>query len=384
MSNASAAPMTAAGSRRNYFTSRNLFFFIVLIPTALAAIYYGLIAAPVYVSEARFVVRSPSQPQAMGLGTILQGAGLGGFAAGDTNIYAVHAYIMSRTAVADLERRHDLRGILAQPKLDFLARFPRPFQRANFEDLYREYPRFVTVGYDGLTGISVLRVQAFRATDAANLAAALLDGGEAVVNRLNDRAASDALSDARRQVAESEIRVVDSEAALTQFRNRERVVDPSRASLAGLDVTGKLEIQLDTLRAERDALAASAPASPQLAVLDRQIHAFEAQMGAEQAKMAGDSSSLAPKIGLYERLVLDREFAAKEQTVTSTALEEARDEVRRKRLYLERIVPPNIPDTALLPKRLFSVAMVFITALLIYATVALVVAGLKEHGQSEL
>jgi len=356
----------------------------VLLPTALASFYYAFIAAPIYVSEARFVVRSPTQAQPVGIGSILQGAGIGGFSSGDSNIYAVHAYIMSRNAVADLERRHDLRAILARPELDFLARFPRPFERANFEDLYREYPRFVTVGYDGLTGISVLRVKAFRAEDAARIASALLEGGEAVVNRLNDRAAADALEDARRQVAESEVRVIESEAALTQFRNRERLIDPSRASLAGLDVTGKLELQLDTLRADRAALAASAPASPQLAVMDRQIHAFEAQMDAERAKMAGDSTSLAPKIGQYERLVLDREFAAKEQTVTSTALEEARDEARRKRLYLERVVPPNVPDTPLLPRRLFSIAMVFVTALLIYATVALVVAGLKEHGQSEL
>jgi capsular polysaccharide transport system permease protein len=384
MSNANVASMAAAKSRRNYLTSRNLFFAIVLLPTALASFYYAFIAAPIYVSEARFVVRSPTQPQPVGIGSLLQGAGLGGFSTGDSNIYAVHAYIMSRNAVADLERRHNLRTILARPQLDFLARFPRPFERDNFEDLYREYPRFVTVGYDGLTGISVLRVEAFRAEDAAALAQALLEGGEAVVNRLNDRAAADALADARRQVAESETRVIDSEAALTQFRNRERLIDPSRAGLASLDVTGKLELQLDTLRADRAALAASAPASPQLAVMDRQIHAFEAQLDAERAKMAGDSSSLAPKIGQYERLVLDREFAAKELTVTSTALEEAREEVRRKRLYLERVVPPNVPDTPLLPKRWFSVAMVFVTTLLIYATVALVVAGLKEHGQSEL
>jgi BexC/CtrB/KpsE family polysaccharide export inner-membrane protein len=384
MSNANVASMAAARPRRNYLTSRNLFFILVLLPTAVASLYYAFIAAPIYVSEARFIVRSPTQAQPVGIGSLLQGAGLGGFSSGDSNIYAVHAYIMSRNAVADLERRHDLRAILARAQLDFLARFPRPFERANFEDLYREYPRFVTVGYDGLTGISVLRVKAFNPEDAARIASALLEGGEAVVNRLNDRAAADALSDAHRQVAESETRVIESEAALTQFRNRERLIDPSRVSLAGLDVTGKLELQLDTLRADRAALAASAPASPQLAVMDRQIHAFEGQMDAERAKMAGDSTSLAPKIGQYERLVLDREFAAKELTVTSTALEEARDEARRKRLYLERVVPPNVPDTALLPRRLFSVAMVFVTALLIYATVALVVAGLKEHGQSEL
>ncbi|HEV7159128.1 MAG TPA: chain-length determining protein [Caulobacteraceae bacterium] len=384
MSTATTLPRSAATPRANRLSSRNLFLILVAAPTVLAAIYYGLIAAPIYVSEARFIVRSPTQPAMTGVGALLQGAGLGGFAGGDGNVYAVHAYIMSRDAVADLEQHHDLRAILARPKLDFLARFPRPFQRANFEDLYREYPRFVSVGNDPLTGISDLKVEAFRPQDAHALAVALLDGGERVVNRLNDRAAADAVADARRQVGESEDRVAAAEGALTGFRNRERLIDPSKSGLAGMEVTGKLQLQLDTLKADRAALAASAAASPQLAVMDRQIHAFEGQLAAEQAKMAGDNSSLAPKIGQYERLTLEREFSAKELTEASTALALAREEARRKRLYLERVVPPNTPDTALLPKRVYSIAMVFITTLLIWATVVLVIAGLKEHGQADL
>lgn len=337
-----------------------------------------------YVSEARFVVRTPSQSQPFALGSVLQGVGLGGFGGGDENAFVVHEYVMSRDAVTNLEQKHNLRAILARPRFDFLARFPRPFQRAHFEDLYREYPRFVTVGYDSLSGISRLRVRAFRPMDAANLANALLDGGEAVINRLNDQANADAVVDAHRQVVEAEVRVVASEAALTQFRNREKVIDPTRSSLADLDLVGKLEAQLATLKADRNSLAASAPNSPQLVVLDRQIAAFKAQIDIERDKMTGDSASLAPKIGEYERLMIERDFAAKELTAVSATLETAREEARRKRLYLQRIVPPNVPDTALLPMRLLSVGMVLVSSFLIYGTVVLVIAGLKEHGQSEL
>jgi capsular polysaccharide transport system permease protein len=337
-----------------------------------------------YVSEARFVVRTPSQSQPVALGSVLQGVGLGGFGESDANAYAVHEYVMSRDAVTDLEKKHNLRAILARPTFDFMARFPRPFQRAHFEDLYREYPRFVTVGYDSLSGISRLRVRAFRAEDAAALANALLDGGEGVINRLNDQANADAVAEAHRQVVEAEVRVVASEAALTQFRNREQIIDPARSSLAGLDLVGKLETQLATLKADRNALAASAPSSPQLVVLDRQISAFKAQIDIERGKMAGDSASLAPKIGEYERLMIERDFAAKELAAVSATLETAREEARRKRLYLQRIVPPNIPDTALLPTRLLSIGLVLVSALLVYGTVVLVIAGLKEHGQSEV
>ena len=41
-----------------------LFLLIVMLPTFVATIYYGLIAADVYISESRFVVRSPERQTA--------------------------------------------------------------------------------------------------------------------------------------------------------------------------------------------------------------------------------------------------------------------------------------------------------------------------------
>jgi BexC/CtrB/KpsE family polysaccharide export inner-membrane protein len=272
--------------------------------------------------------------------------------------------------------------MLGRPELDFIARFPRPFEKDSFENLFRAYPRFVNVGYDATTGISTLTVQAFRPGEAAAVANALLDGGERVVNRLNDRAAQDAVDEGKRQIAEAENSVASAEQALTDFRNREELIDPQRSSIVGLDLIGKLESDLDTLRAQRAALAASAPESPQLPVFDAQIRGFETQVEDERTQMAGQNSSLARQIGEYETLSVERDFAAKELTEATGAFEVARIQERRKRLYLERVVAPNTPDEARLPRRLFSTSMVFLTCLLIYGTVMLVSAGLREQVQS--
>lgn len=45
-----------------------LFLLIVMLPTLVAIFYYGLIAADVYISESRFVVRSPERQTASPLG----------------------------------------------------------------------------------------------------------------------------------------------------------------------------------------------------------------------------------------------------------------------------------------------------------------------------
>ncbi len=359
-----------------------LFLLLVVLPSLVAIFYYTLLAAPMYVSEARFIVRSPSNSTPMALDSVLLGAGLGGAGGETTNAYVVHEYITSRQAAHDLELHQDLRAVLNRSGADFIARFPRPFEKSNFERLYKAYLRFVTVGYNAQTGISTLRVQAFSPEDAQNIANALLNGGEGVINQLNDRAAEDAVNDAHRRITEAEAGMIQAESALTDFRNRQQLIDPTRASLAGLDLQGKIEAQLASLRASRAALAASAPQSPQLPEIDRQITALQAQADTERSKMAGQDTSLAPMIGEYERLTIERDFAAKEMEAASASAEAATLEMRRKRLYLERVVPPNLPDAPTMPQRLHDMLMVMFTCLLIYGVVILVRAGLKEHGQS--
>lgn len=355
------------------------FFLIVVFPTLLATAYF-LVASPQYVSEARFVVRAQAQANPMAFGTVLQSVGvdIGGNA---TNSYEVHEYMMSRNAVADLERQQMLRDKLVAAGADPIARFPRPFSSQGFEDLYRAYKRFVTVGYDSTTGISTLRVQAFRARDAHDIATALLDGGENLVNRLNRRSAADTIEQARLQVVEAETRTLRAQNALTRFRSNERLIDPARSSAAGSELLARLDLQIANLRADRASLAASAPQSADLPAIDRRIRAYEAQREAESTKIVGESNSLAPKIGAYEQLALERDFAQRSLAAANAALESAHIEARRKQLYLERVVTPNIPDRAARPRRLLSILIVFVTSLAVYGTVTLVIAGLREHRQ---
>lgn len=361
-----------------------LFVAIVAIPTLVAAIYFTFIAAPLYVSDARFVVRSRSEGAPSGLGSVLQSVGQSfgvSFGQSATDAFEVQAYMASRDAASDLIRQHNLRALLARPAADFWERFPRPFENDSFESLYKNYDRFVTVGYDQQTGISTLRVKAFRARDAQEIAAALLAGGEDLVNRLNERSMSDAVSQAQRQVIEAQARGIEAQATLTDFRNRERLIDPDKSAVGGLELTGKLEGELASMRAERAGLAASAPASPQLPVLDKRIAAFDAQLEVERSRIAGETDSLAPKVGQYERLTLERDLAVKTLESAVASLESARIDARRKQLYLERVVSPNAPDRAEQPRRLYSILTVFAATMLAYGIISLALAGLREHRQ---
>lgn len=200
------------------------FIIVVGLPTLMAAIYFFLIASPRYVSEARFIVRSPAQPQMSALGVALQGVG---FTSQASDAFAIHEYITSRDGLAELNRRMDVSEVLAPPGADFIARYPNPLEKRSFESMYKAFPRFVTVGYASQTGISTLRVEAFKPADAQKMADALLNEGEALVNRLNERAMDNAVADAMTRNAAAVRAAGETQAALAAFRNAQRFLDPT-------------------------------------------------------------------------------------------------------------------------------------------------------------
>ncbi len=359
-----------------------LFYLIVVLPSLSAVLYYGVIAAPRYVSEAEFVANVKNAPQATGgLDSLLSNVGVSSGSSSTVTAYEVKGYMTSRAAVADLMRGGLLLRVMGRPEGDLLYRFPRLGQSANLEDVYKAYGRFVTVEYNMQSGILSLKVQAFRPGDAQRLAQLLLDHSETWITALNERALADAVAQQERQVEDAERSVARSQAALTTFRATQRIIDPDKTAAANLELLGHLEAQIDALRAQRDALAAAAPKSAQLPILDQQIAAFEGQLGAEKMRQVGESDSLAPKVADYEKLLLDAELSSKALETALAGLEAARLDARQQQVFLDRVVEPNLPQRSEEPQRFKMIVLVIGASLLAYGIVSLIIAGLREHNQ---
>ena len=131
----------AVGRIRRLFGSLNIWFWaIVGLPTLVACVYYFAIASDLYLSEAKFVVRSPKQVQTSTVGALLQSTGLATRAADDTEL--LQDFIMSRDVVRKLEQQNDLRAIFGRPEGDFVTRFPGILMRSDFEALFRRFQGF--------------------------------------------------------------------------------------------------------------------------------------------------------------------------------------------------------------------------------------------------
>ena len=355
-----------------------LFLYTVIIPTTISIIYFGCIASDVYISESRFVVRSPERQQAVsGLGALLQGAG---FSKSQDDTYTVHDFILSRDALHKLNTDLAVEKMFTHPEIDVFSRFASLGMDNNFEDFYRYYQKRVIVDTDSASSISVLKVNAYTADDAYKINTKLLEMGEGLINQLNERGRQDMIRFATAEVSVAEQKAKDAALALSAFRNDKVVFDPERQSTLQLQLTSKLQDEIIATRTQLSQVRSVSPDNPQVPALEKRVASLQTEMDAEMAKVAGNSTgSLTNKAAEYERLALERVFADKQLASAVTSLEQARNDAQRKQLYLERIVQPNKPDVALEPRRLRAIFTTFILGLIVMGVLSILIAGVREH-----
>lgn len=355
-----------------------LFILTVILPTTIAIFYYGLYATDIFISESRFVLRSPQkQAQSSFVGALLQGTG---FTRAQDEAYSVHDYIKSRDALNTLNENLSLKEAYSKPTVDIINRFAGIDGDDSFEAFHKFYQKHVVTEYDTSSSITVLKTSAFTAKDAYLMNVELLDMSEKLVNQLNDRGRRDLVSYAEKEVAEAELKAKNATLAVSKFRSNETVVDPEKQSAQQLLAVGKLQEELITTNNQLAQLKSLAPENPQIAVLKVRIEYIQKAIEAETAKVAGNGkSSLTNKAANYERLNLEREFADKNLAFALTALTNAKNEAQRQQLYLERLVQPSLPDIAVEPKRIRSVIAIFILGMITFGILSLFVSAVREH-----
>lgn len=241
------------------FKKHKLFWLTVALPTFLAIIYFGFIASDVYISEARFVVRSQERQTASPLGLLLKGSG---FVRSQDDSYTVQDYILSRDALHVLDKNLNLRAAYA--KGDLLTRFPGLDLDKSFENMYRYYQKMVGVQLDSVSSIATVTVRAFSAKEAQKINQQLLQMSEALINQLNERARQDMIRFAANEVAEAEKKAKLAALALASYRNEKGVIDPEKQAAIPLQQIAKLQDELIATKAQLAQLQLLAKDNPQI------------------------------------------------------------------------------------------------------------------------
>lgn len=365
-----------------WLRKRRWFLLMVALPTLLAALYYGLVASDVFVSESRFVIKSPDQKrsQMSTLANLMQTTGLSG---GQEQTSEVLTYVRSRDALTALAKNIQIRDKFSTPQADFLSRFPLPFAESSFENLFKYYGKRVDARLDTETGTATIKVEAFTPQDAYVINRELLNLSEALVNRLNSRAQSKGIIEAQKQVELATQRAKNARIALAQYRNTQALIDPGKQAVGVLEIANNMIGERAALQAQLDLMQRLTPRNPSIPALRSRINAISVQIASQDSRVVGNDSGMASKLGGYESLLVEQEFSTDSLTAANASLVQARAESQRQQFYLERVVDPNIPDTPLLPQRFLNVLVVFAAAACLYFIAWMFMIGILEHAPED-
>jgi capsular polysaccharide transport system permease protein len=353
-----------------------IFVATVVVPTMVASVYYGLIASDVYISESHFIVRSQQRQAPTGLGALLQSSGL---ARSQDDTYSVIDFVRSRDALRELDQKLKLRSAYSDSQVDFVNRFPGFDRDDSFEALFRQYEKYIDVNYDSGSAIAVLSVRAYKAADAVQTNELLLQMGERLVNELNVRSRRDLIEVAEAEVRVAEVRSKAAAQALSGFRAERQVFDPERQGAVEIQGAAKLREELVEAEAQLAQVKSLSPQNPQVAALSERVVLLRQAIKNEDARLLAREGGLTSKSPAYDKLLLEKTFADRQLAATLTELDSARSDAARQQLYLERLVQPSVPDSALEPRRLRSVFTVLVLGLVGWGIVSLIVASIREH-----
>lgn len=354
-----------------------LFWLCVVIPTIALAFYYGLIASDQYVSESKFVVRSPNKQSASGLSLVLQKVG---FNASSDDSYLVRDYLTSRDAVTNLNQSLQIKDKYSRPEIDVFSRFGTFWQESTDESFYYYFNKKVKVIYDPASSISQLQVQAFSADEARKINAELLKMSDEVINRINLNAKNDILKYSAAEVEIAREKSKEAGNKLAKYRTEKEVFNPEGQSMILLQEISKLQDALIEAQSQLVQAKALTPNNPQIKPLELRIATLEKSIKAKSTLVTGPSDvSLSKRSVEYQGLVLDKQLADKQLETAIIAYESAKSDFNQKQLYLELLAKPSLSDEAAQPERLKNVLSGFVFGLLVWGVLRLFIAGVREH-----
>ena len=374
------APARRARPRRRHRFLAASFLLLFVAPIALTAYYLWTFATDQFASNLAFSVRSEEQGSAFELlGGVTE---FSGSSSADTDI--LFAYLTSQELVSKVNARLDLAQIWSKVTVNndpFFAYDPS----GTIEDLLAHWERKVSIVYDSGTRLIDVQVLAFDPLDAQAVAQALMEESTAMINALSDSARDDAIKYARDELAVALARLKEARQALTRFRNRTQIVDPSIDTRNQMGVLVTLQRQLADALIDYDLLQdTTRSGDPRIAQATRRVDVIQKRIDAERRKLGLGADTeegvvFADLVGEYEGLIVDREFAEAAYTSALATHDAALAEARRQSRYLAAHIRPTLAQQAEYPERLKTLLLVALSSFLTWSVMSLVYYSLRDR-----
>jgi capsular polysaccharide transport system permease protein len=351
----------------------------VVIPVALTAAYLHLRAADQYASTTGFAVQTEEMSSAF---DILGGiTSLGGSSSSDTDI--LYEYIQGQQIVVEVDRELDLRALWTRHWETDPVFSLRP--DAPVEDLVDHWNRKVRLSYDAGTGLIEIQAMAFEPEEARAITEAVFRRSSEMINELSAIAREDATRYAREELDLAVERLKEAREAMSAFRSRNQMVDPSADLQSQMGLLNSLQSQLATALIELDLVRETArEGDPRISQAQRRIGVIESHIEAERNKFSLGGAETAREdyvrlLAEFDGIDVDLQFARQAYTAALAAFDEAQAEAQRKSRYLAAYVEPTLPQASEHPRKLMLIALTALFLLVAWSILALVYYSIRDR-----
>jgi capsular polysaccharide transport system permease protein len=354
-------------------TSRPFLAYVVVVGVLLA-LYFGVIASPIYVSETTFTIRGREQTAQPSILSSITGTGTTAL----TETSEVENYIESQQMMNRLDKTFHLRHLYSRPRLDLLNWMPADNSDEDFQDFYN---KMVRIKIDHDTFLMTVEVRSFDSKSAHDIAQAVLDYSAEYVDHLSRSIRSDTLKAANIELTTAENQVKASRLAMTRYRTSTGLLDPVAVASAQTGQITALQQQIMQARATMATLGTySTPNAPAMQQNQALINSLEAQIKGLQSKLTSNNSgAMAQRLYEYEGLAVANDYAEKRLVAALGAYDGARSLADQRERFLVRVTEPNVPDEPALPNRWLDFFEAMIIAIAAYGILALSIAGIRDH-----
>lgn len=377
--NAVYAPARAATAKPRHWMLLISFLLCVGLPLLLSAGYLWVRAVDQYSSSLGFTVRREEAPSAVdilgGLSKLSSGS------SSDSDI--LYKYIQSQELIQKVDARLNLRSIYARHSaMDPLFSLAPD---SSIEDLVDYWQKMVLISYSPGTGLIEVQVKAFTAQEAHEIAKVIFDESSVMINELTAIAREDAMRYAREELDTAVDQLKIARQALTAFRSKTQIVDPSADIQLQMGLLNTLQQQLGTELIDYDLLLTSVQeGDPRLQQSQQRINAIRARIQEERDKFGGGSSAAdgedyATLVAEFERLSVDQEFAEQKYTGALQNYDIAQAEAQRQSRYLAAYLNPTLAQNAEYPRRLLLLGLVTVFLTIAWATLALILYSIRDR-----
>lgn len=370
-----------ARMRRRHWNVVFSFGLLVLLPLVLCAAYLWFVAEDRYSSKVGFTVRKEESAAASDLLGGLAGF-TGGTATQDGDV--LYEFIRSQQIVRRIDDTLDLRGYFGQ----FWETDPifalRP--DASVEDLLAYWSRSVRVSYDQGTGLVDVRVTAFDAAMAQNIAQEIVRQSQDLVNSLNEAARQDAIRFAEAELEQTQARLRSARQALTEFRTRTQIVDIEADIQSRVGVLSTLQQQLAGELVVFDELSGKTSGDdPRVTQALNRIRVIRDRIAEERStfattKVLGTEEDYPTLIAEFEGLQVEREFAEEAYRAALAARDSAYATSQRQSRYLATYVAPTLAESSEYPQRMLLTGLAALFLMLGWGIAVLVFYSIRDKG----